>query len=246
MALPKFGTSGRPVFASSGRPAFSCATAPPPGRCCSRVASDGTVLIPTQMFLRWSGLRNCGCQKTAFGPGSFSVEFDGNQFANGTMLLTDFSMSLGSCRWYGTFPRGYQNFPTRFRYTFWDNDDCSGGGTAQDWVDFPEESAYDGNVTAWSSPIFPPPYDGTAQILIGAAGFGFQEIFRNHTDDLDCLQQQHANNQICEIPDPQPPGPQFIGVHRDGFATYEPGEYVPEADLLARPENRGFGPEDFA
>lgn len=29
MALPKYGTTGRPVFASSGRPAFACNTVPP-------------------------------------------------------------------------------------------------------------------------------------------------------------------------------------------------------------------------
>lgn len=38
MALPKFGTSGRPVFASSGRPAFSCAT----GQTCRRALVCGT------------------------------------------------------------------------------------------------------------------------------------------------------------------------------------------------------------
>lgn len=56
MALPKYGTSGRPVFASTGRPAFSCGVTQNCPPC------TGVLSLSTQFTLRLQGFTHiAGC-----------------------------------------------------------------------------------------------------------------------------------------------------------------------------------------
>lgn len=254
MALPKFGTSGRPVFASSGRPAFSCATAPPTP-CCEIIDGGGNLFRPTSVRLNISGMFPC-CIKGSDG-GSFRLVGNGNNF---TSFQANLPRSGNACDFRDAFPAGFGQLPSEYRAHFFLDENCQN-------LDVIDAVTPISNYFASVSRNQPDPADPCRDELIISLSTGIQGAFVTpmffYRGPWSCNREPLENLNTClgeEIPDGNPcrcsfqTGACSRGYITQGAAQFTPQDYVPGVnarttlppiDFAKVGFSTAFGPEDF-